>query len=268
LGKGLPVNKQATALRGNGTPRLARTLLPAVALCALSVSLAQADFFRYTGEDGVETFTNTPTSGSAVRILREGRPKPPAKMPAKAAAKPPVKLASNLAAKPEHVEALKLEQQFPALAPLLPVRGIVTSGYGWRHDPIDGGIRHHNGVDIAIPTGTKVKAIAAGRVIQSGSRGGYGNLVTVEHGDGSISLYGHNSQLEVRAGDQVETGQTVALSGSTGRSTGPHLHFELWKNGSNVTEAYLNNGAGIPEVAGGIRSYLHKDGSIVFTNLN
>jgi murein DD-endopeptidase MepM/ murein hydrolase activator NlpD len=166
------------------------------------------------------------------------------------------------------MRALKAEPPFAAQDPLLPVNGTITSNYGWRHDPIDGGIRHHNGVDIAIPTGTKVKAIAAGRVIQSGSRGGYGNLVTVEHGDGSISLYGHNSQLEVRAGDQVETGQTVALSGSTGRSTGPHLHFELWKNGSNVTEAYLNNGAGIPEVAGGIRSYLHKDGSIVFTNLN
>ena len=64
----------------------------------------------------------------------------------------------------------------------------------------------------------------------------------------------------------MEAGLTVAHSGSTGRSTGPHLHFELWNHGSNVTEAYLRNGAGIPEVSGGIRSYLHSDGSIVFTN--
>jgi len=252
----------------NGTSRLARTLLPAVVLCALSVSLAQADFFRYTGEDGVETFTNTPSSTGAVRVLREARPKVAARAPAKISTKAAAKVALNAPWKPEAEVAPKVEQQLPVQGSLLPVKGIVTSNYGWRHDPIDGGIRHHNGVDIAVPTGTRVRAIAAGRVVESGSHGGYGNLVSLEHGDGTLSLYGHNSQLEVRVGDQVEAGQTIALSGSTGRSTGPHLHFELWKNGTNVTAAYLNNGAGIPEVAGGIRSYLHKDGSLVFTNLN
>lgn len=240
------MKKQAIALRGNGTSRLARTLLPAVVLCALSVSPAQADFFRYTGEDGVETFTNTPTSGGAVRILREGKPKKTAKI--------------------EPDEALKSEPTFPEKEPRMPVQGIVTSKVGLRHDPIDGTLRHHNGVDIAVPTGTRVKAIAAGRVVQSASRGGYGNLVTIDHGDGMLSLYGHNSQLMVSVGDRVEAGQTVALSGSTGRSTGPHLHFELWRNGVNVTRAYLNDGAGIPEVSGGIRSYVHSDGSLVFTN--
>ena len=150
----------------------------------------------------------------------------------------------------------------------MPVQGIVTSRVGLRHDPIDGGPRHHNGVDIDVPTGTRVKAIAAGRVVESGARGGYGNLVTIEHAGGMVSLYGHNAQLEVRIGDRVEAGQTVALSGSTGRSTGPHLHFELWKKGVNVTQDYLENGAGIPEVADSIRSYLSRDGSIVFTNLN
>ena len=217
-------------------------------LCALSVSPAQADFYRYTGEDGVETFTNTPTSGGAVRILREGKPKKMAKI--------------------EPGEALKREPTFPEKEPQMPVQGIVTSRVGLRHDPIDGGMRHHNGVDIAVPTGTKVKAIAAGRVVESAARGGYGNLVSIQHAGGMLSLYGHNAQLEVKVGDQVEAGQTVALSGSTGRSTGPHLHFELWKNGTNVTQSYLDNGAGIPEVANSIRSYLHKDGSIVFTNLN
>lgn len=217
-------------------------------LCALSVSLAQADFFRYTGEDGVETFTNTPTSGGAVRILREGKPKKTAKI------------------QPD--EALKREPTFPEKEPRMPVQGIVTSRVGLRHDPIDGGMRHHNGVDIAVPTGTKVKAISAGRVVESAARGGYGNLVTIEHAGGMVSLYGHNAQLEVKIGDRVEAGQTVALSGSTGRSTGPHLHFELWKNGVNVTQNYLDNGAGIPEVADSIRSYLSKDGSLVFTNIN
>lgn len=242
------MKKQAIALRWNGTSRLARTLLPAAVLCALSVSPAQADFFRYTGEDGVEIFTNTPTSGGAVRILREGKPKKTAKI--------------------ESDEALKSEPAFREKEPQMPVQGIVTSRVGLRHDPIDGGMRHHNGVDIAVPTGTKVKAIAAGRVVESAARGGYGNLVTIEHAGGMVSLYGHNAQLEVKIGDRVEAGQTVALSGSTGRSTGPHLHFELWKDGVNVTQTYLENGMGIPEVPESIRSYLSKDGSLVFTNMN
>ena len=208
----------------------------------------------------METFTNTPTNSGAVRVLREAKAKPALKSPARKGPKIAL-LDPAVAPKPETPSFLGQDA-------VLPVNGIVTSNVGWRHDPIDGTIRHHNGVDISVPTGTKVKAIAAGRIVESGPHGGYGNLVAIKHGDGTLSMYGHNSRLEVRVGDQVEAGQTVALSGSTGRSTGPHLHFELWKNGSNVTEAYLKTGAGIAEVAGGIRTYLHNDGSIVFTNLN
>ncbi|MBJ6723086.1 M23 family metallopeptidase [Geomesophilobacter sediminis] len=205
---------------------------------------ARADFYRYLSEDGVETFTNTPTQPRAVKIMREGKK-----------AKP----------KPEPAESAAVEGD-----PVLPVKGNITSGYGWRHDPIDGGIRHHSGVDIAVPSGTPVKAIAGGKVVFSGARGGYGNLVVIDHGDGTQSLYGHNSELNVHVGEKVAAGEVVALSGSTGRSTGPHLHFELWKNGANMTEAYLKNGSGVPEVAmtGSIRSYIHKDGSLVFTNIH
>ncbi|WP_226377943.1 M23 family metallopeptidase [Citrifermentans bremense] len=235
-------------MRWKGTSWLARTtLLPAAVFCALCVSPAQADFFRYTGEDGVQTFTNIPTGGGAVRILREGKPKKTAKI------------------QPD--EALKRDPGFSGKDQRMPVQGTITSNVGLRHDPIDGGVRHHNGVDIAVPTGTRVKAIAAGKVVESAARGGYGNLVTIEHGGGMVSLYGHNAQLEVKIGDRVEAGQTVALSGSTGRSTGPHLHFELWKDGVNVTQTYLENGMGIPEVEDSIRSYLSKDGSLVFTNI-
>jgi murein DD-endopeptidase MepM/ murein hydrolase activator NlpD len=243
------MKKQAAALerQKKGAARLAPTLLPAVVLWALSVSLAHADFFRYTGEDGVEIFTNTPTNGSAVRILRE-----PTRKAARKHETPP--------------QPATEQPQFGDLEPYLPVKGIITSKVGYRHDPIDGTIRHHNGIDIAVPVGTTVKAIAAGTVLQSAAHGGYGNLVEIDHGDGMRSLYGHNSQLQVKAGDRVSAGQVIALSGSTGRSTGPHLHFELWKNGVNVTEGYLKTGANIPEVAGGIRSYLHSDGSLVFTN--
>lgn len=239
-------NRSATSLPG----RPLATLLLA-AFCLLAGTGARADFYRYTDENGVETFTNTPTSTGAVRIMREGK-QPRAKQAAQQAP-----------AKARHLDAPGVPEQ----EPVLPVDGVVTSKVGWRQDPIDGTIRHHNGVDIAVASGTQVKAIAAGRVLESAPHGGYGNLVTIEHPDGTVSMYGHNSRLEVRAGDQVRAGQTVALSGSTGRSTGPHLHFELWKNGVNVTRSYLENGAGIPDVAQGIRSYLHKDGSLVFTNL-
>jgi murein DD-endopeptidase MepM/ murein hydrolase activator NlpD len=242
------------------TPLRPRTILGLAAFCILLAGSAHGDFYKYQDEDGVVTFTNTPTNSSAVRVLREGNPKAAAR---KASKREPA------AAPKREATALKSEAAvWTGQEPVLPVRGIVTSNYGWRHDPIDGTTRHHNGVDIAVPTGTKVKAIAAGRVIESRTHGGYGNLVTIEHADGSVSMYGHNSRLEVACGEQVEAGQTVALSGSTGRSTGPHLHFELWKSGSNVTASYLKNGAGIAEVAEGIRSYLHNDGSLVFTNLN
>jgi murein DD-endopeptidase MepM/ murein hydrolase activator NlpD len=234
-------------------PLSSRGIIALTAFGILLTTSAFGDFYKYTNEDGVETFTNTPTKGGGVRVLREAKPKPSAKA----------------ATRREPAGALQaVEQPLSDRDSVLPVRGIVTSNVGWRHDPIDGTVRHHNGVDIAVPAGTKVKAIAAGRVVQSGPHGGYGNLVAIEHGDGTLSMYGHNSRLEVCVGEQVQGGQTIALSGSTGRSTGPHLHFELWKNGGNVTESYLKTGAGIAEVAGGIRTYLHTDGSLVFTNLN
>jgi murein DD-endopeptidase MepM/ murein hydrolase activator NlpD len=224
------------------------------ACCLLLPAAAGADFYKFTDEDGVETYTNTPTAKGGVRVLREAKQAPAAKVPPRRQAK----------AEPAAQRSLSTGQEAA-----LPVQGgVLTSKVGWRHDPIDGTIRHHNGIDIAVPSGTPVKAIAAGKVIESATHGGYGYLVRVEHLDGSISSYGHNSRLDVAVGERVAAGQTLALSGSTGRSTGPHVHFELWKNGANVTESYLNTGAGFAEVADSIRSYLHSNGSLAFTNLN
>ncbi|GFO62037.1 peptidase M23 [Geomonas silvestris] len=238
---------------------LATALL--AACCFLLPAAACADFYKYTDDDGVETYTNTPTSSGGVRVMRETKPAPASK----ASLKRKFHVQAPAQAQPEQVT----EHSLPTLQEsTLPVQGVLTSKVGWRHDPIDGTLRHHNGIDIAVPPGTQVKAIAAGKVIESASHGGYGNLVRVQHDDGSISSYGHNSRLDVAVGERVTAGQTLALSGSTGRSTGPHVHFELWKNGANVTESYLNSGAGFTEVAGSIRTYLHSNGSIVFTNLN
>ncbi|MBD1917912.1 MULTISPECIES: peptidoglycan DD-metalloendopeptidase family protein [Cyanophyceae] len=103
-----------------------------------------------------------------------------------------------------------------------PARGTLTSGYGWRWG------RMHRGVDIAGPVGTPIVAAAPGVVARSGwNSGGYGNLVDIRHADGSLTRYAHNSRLLVREGEQVRQGQQIAEMGSTGYSTGPHLHFEV-----------------------------------------
>jgi murein DD-endopeptidase MepM/ murein hydrolase activator NlpD len=109
-----------------------------------------------------------------------------------------------------------------------PVSGPVTSGFGWRWG------RMHEGIDIAVPSGTPVHASASGRVIYGGWLGGYGNLVVIDHGGGIATAYGHNTSIVAGTGSGVSQGQVVAYSGSTGHSTGPHVHFEVRVNGSAV----------------------------------
>jgi murein DD-endopeptidase MepM/ murein hydrolase activator NlpD len=117
-----------------------------------------------------------------------------------------------------------------------PTRGTFTSGYGWRWG------RMHRGIDIAGPVGTPIVAAASGVVVRSGwNSGGYGNVVDIRHPDGSMTRYAHNSRLLVREGQQVRQGQSIAHMGSTGYSTGPHLHFEIHLPGSGTVNpiAYL-----------------------------
>jgi murein DD-endopeptidase MepM/ murein hydrolase activator NlpD len=109
-----------------------------------------------------------------------------------------------------------------------PVSGPVTSGYGYRWG------RLHEGIDIAVPSGTAVHASASGTVIVAGWVGGYGNLVVVDHGGGIATAYGHNTSVAVGVGQAVAQGQVIAYSGSTGHSTGPHVHFEVRINGGAV----------------------------------
>ncbi len=110
----------------------------------------------------------------------------------------------------------------------------VTSPYGYRTHPILKKKKLHTGIDIAVPSGSTIVASNAGKVIYSGYYGGYGNTVIIDHGGKISTLYAHNSKLLVKVGDEVEKGKAVAKSGSTGLSTGPHLHFEVRENGQHV----------------------------------
>ena len=116
----------------------------------------------------------------------------------------------------------------------MPVEGRVSSGFGNRFHPIDKKVKFHAGTDIAVPLGTSVKAASDGVVSFAGWENGYGNLVVIKHADGRETRYGHLQRLMVAEGGQVSAGQEIALSGSTGKSTGPHLHFEVRENGQVV----------------------------------
>lgn len=120
-------------------------------------------------------------------------------------------------------------------------RNVVTSEFGNRRDPFTGERRGHSGMDLAVPTGTSVRAALPGTVtVSTYNQGGYGYYVMIDHGNGLSTLYGHNSQLLARVGQTVEAGDVIALSGSTGRSTGPHLHFEVRINGERTNpRSYL-----------------------------
>lgn len=115
-----------------------------------------------------------------------------------------------------------------------PVSGSVTSGFGWRNSPWEDGSEVHPGIDIATNMDTPVVATADGEVVKSGWAGGYGNIVQINHGNGIETIYGHNSKIAVSVGQSVKKGQVISYAGSTGRSTGPHVHYEVRVNGSAV----------------------------------
>jgi murein DD-endopeptidase MepM/ murein hydrolase activator NlpD len=124
------------------------------------------------------------------------------------------------------------EATHPEGRPVL--QGFISSYFGERDDPFTGHEAFHKGIDFAGTAGDPVIAVAAGVVTWAGERSGYGNLIEINHGKGYVTRYAHNEQALVKVGDTVSRGQTVALMGSTGHSTGPHVHFELLHNGRQV----------------------------------
>jgi murein DD-endopeptidase MepM/ murein hydrolase activator NlpD len=122
---------------------------------------------------------------------------------------------------------------------VLPVAGRPTSGYGLRTDPIRHVTSKHPGFDLAAPTGTPVAAAASGTVVHAGPAGTYGNLITIRHENGLETRYAHLSAVDIQVGAHVEAGQPIGKVGTTGYSTGPHLHFEVRRDGQTVDPAPL-----------------------------
>lgn len=236
---------------------------------------AQADIYKFVTIDGVETFTDAPMEKDAKLVIKSSS------KTRKGSAKD-ISKASNKSPAPSLQEIVEktVQNQITPSAPqttfetVLPVNGTITSGVGMRIDPIDGVWRQHNGIDIAVPTGTPVHTVASGTVIYSGLRSGYGYTVLVEHDNGMITLYGHNSQNNVSPGQAVNKGDVIALAGSTGRSTGPHVHFEAWQSGSNVTAAFMpgsglriSNALASNRTRASFRKEILADGSMLITNI-
>jgi len=143
--------------------------------------------------------------------------------------------------KVQAVSFQQLDEYFKSQTSLLsstpsvwPLRGWVTSGFGFRKSPFTGLRERHEGIDIAARLGSPVRSTADGVVVVSGRGYGYGKVVEVDHGYGLVTRYGHNSKHLVKVGDRVKRGQVVAEVGNTGRSTGPHLHYEVLLHGVPV----------------------------------
>lgn len=261
------MTSKANNLRRRPSPLGA--LVGLVGLLALPVT-ASSDIYRFVTVDGVETFTDVPQDRQARVVIRArpGRKGVTTKNEKKHDISLDEVMSRTIQASltPRQDGGTMLEARLPLTG------GVISSGVGVRRDPIDGRPRHHNGIDIAIAEGTPVRSVGPGVVIYSGARSGYGNTVIVEHGNGLVTLYAHNSRLLVSDGQMVDETTIIALTGNTGRSTGPHLHFEAWQAGNNLTAAFMpGSGKRLSFMATTGDTRIHRevmaDGSILFTNI-
>jgi murein DD-endopeptidase MepM/ murein hydrolase activator NlpD len=181
-------------------------------------SAIRADLFANTLADAVSQSGSLGLADQIMRSVTPGALAPPAPAPGAWAER-----AVSGRRPPAHAQATAE----PIESAELLVTGRVTSSYGVRRDPFTGAPSNHLGLDVGAAEGTPIRAPARGVVLSAGPKGGYGNAVEIDHGDGLVTLYGHASELLVSKGETVEPGQEIATVGATGRATGPHLHFEV-----------------------------------------
>ena len=138
----------------------------------------------------------------------------------------------TLSEKSTQLEAFFTEQKevLASTPSIWPLRGYFSAAFGNRPDPFTGMRDFHPGIDISVPRGTPVHAPADGVVVFSGAKGGYGNIIVLDHGYGTVTRYGHLDGFNVRPGQRVKRGDVIGFSGNTGRSTAPHVHYEVWVN--------------------------------------
>jgi murein DD-endopeptidase MepM/ murein hydrolase activator NlpD len=153
---------------------------------------------------------------------------------------PVAPVANSPTASAPHSAPATAQAPVPESAPVLP-EGRVTSAFGWRSDPFNGKVKFHRGTDVRMAYGQGVKSAAGGKITFVGEQSGYGLTVMVDHGNGVESRYAHLSSAVVRQGEVVESGQVIARSGNSGRSTGPHLHFEVLADGKAVAPETLGD---------------------------
>lgn len=236
-----------------------RLLLACIVVSVCLASDAAADIYRYEGDDEVITFTDSPRDKRYQLIMKEPLPRSPKEGKGK------------YLYGVKRGEAVNPRSESGNAGRILPVNGIITSSFGLRADPFNGRLKHHDGLDIAAPSGTPVKPVAPGTVIFSGWKGGYGNTVILDHHDGMVTVYAHHASNSVSEGDAVDLNTVIALTGSTGRSTGPHLHFEAWQDGSNITADFMPGSSTaktpVTLARAPIRRVLQADGTLLFTNL-
>jgi murein DD-endopeptidase MepM/ murein hydrolase activator NlpD len=191
----------------------------------------RADLFATTLSDAVAASGGLGIADQLARSLTPGAG-PAGGPPGAPPSTFPSRLAHAPAGAPFGGGGVPLAHTLQALA--LPVAGHVTSGFGARRDPMTGEESSHSGLDVGAPEGTPIRVPAGGVVLSAGPKGGYGNAVEVDHGNGLVTLYGHAAELLVSKGEFVQPGQEIATVGSSGRSTGPHLHFEVRVGGRPV----------------------------------
>jgi murein DD-endopeptidase MepM/ murein hydrolase activator NlpD len=239
-----------------------RLILTIAMIAGISpVNYVQADIYRFDGEDEVVSFSDTPNDKRFLLVMKDKQ--------SGGFRSSKGKLLKGATKNESRTSGIA--EQNNDLVKTLPIQGVITSPPGLRNDPLDGRLKHHNGFDIAAPSGTPVKPVAPGTVLFSGWKGGYGNTVILEHADGMITVYAHHSGNNVSAGATVDKNTVIALTGSTGRSTGPHLHFEAWQNDVNITSDFMpGRSSAQPSTTlanAPIRRFLQEDGTILFTNL-
>ncbi|MGV8840523.1 MAG: M23 family metallopeptidase [Bauldia sp.] len=207
---------------------------PDTQLDAVAQALAVVEYDQFAALDAIAAAVEERTSAIASGLSALGY-----RGPAVAVGGP------FIAASPDHQDLSQIAGEIQAFNDLvgyarglplgLPVANMnITSTYGVRRDPFNGQSAMHSGIDFAVYTGTAVHATGPGRVIFAGTNGGYGKMVEIDHGNGITTRYAHLSSISVRVGQTVARGATIARSGSTGRSTGPHLHYEITRNDRTI----------------------------------